>query len=212
MQIVEERGLRQGQRIDVMLAAARQRFAAQGYTGTGMEIVARDARVSTATLYQAFPSKGVLFQAVVTRAMEDFGEDLRRLTASDGPAEQRLRAFAIGYARFLCDPIARALFRLIVAERQQFQDTAARFYAAAQARFGGAAIALVDELQAEGRLHADKPAWAVGQLLGMIEHPCLLRPLLTGDESGCCRPPEAIAEEALETFMARYGRDGAAAG
>lgn len=204
MAIGGERDLRQEKKLGDILAAARRRFAAQGYAGAGMEGVARDARVSTATLYQAFPSKAVLFQAVVTASLEEFAEELRRLTAAEGPAEARLRAFAVGYARFLQDPFARSLFRLIVAERSHFQEAAEQFYAAAQARFGARVMALLAELQAEGRVHAPSPARAAGQLLGMIEHPCLVRPLLAGDDSGCRRTPETVAEDALETFLARY--------
>lgn len=194
-----------------ILAAAKRRFAANGYAATGMEGVARDARISTATLYAVFPGKADLFRAVVAAAMDDFKADLVRETRAEGEAEDRLRAFAAGYARFLCDPFARSVFRLIVAERKQFQDTAERFYAAAQREFGGGVMTILTELKDAGRLHAPSLSRAAGQLLGMIEHPCLVRPMLTGDDSGCKRSAEEIAEEALGTFHARYARAGAGA-
>lgn len=194
-----------------VLAAAKRRFATGGYAGTGMEGVARDARISTATLYALFPGKADLFRAVVAAAVDDFRADIARETRAEGGAEERLGAFAAGYARFLCDPFARAVFRLIAAERKQFEDTAERFYAAAQREFGGGVMALLTELKDAGRLYAPSLSRAAGQLLGMIEHPCLIRPMLTGDESGCRRSAEEIAREALETFYARYARTGVGA-
>lgn len=193
-----------------MLAAAKRRFAASGYAGTGMEAVARDARVSTATLYAVFPSKAELFKALVETALEEFTQAMRALRRADGEAGERLVRFAEAYARFLCDPFARALFRLIVAERRQFQETAERFYAHAREEFGGSLAAILVDLAGEGRFEAERPHRAAGQLLGMIEHPCLMQPLMTGDGTATRRTPEAIAADALETFLARYGRERAA--
>ena len=45
----------------LILLAAKDAFAREGYSQTGMEQVARDAGVSTATLYAHFPSKAELF-------------------------------------------------------------------------------------------------------------------------------------------------------
>src|SRR5580704_12522976 len=46
--------------------AARHEFAANGYTATGMEAVARRAGVSTKTLYRLIPNKASLFDGMVT--------------------------------------------------------------------------------------------------------------------------------------------------
>lgn len=206
-----EREDRSARKTREILAAAKRRFARDGYAGAGMEGVARDVRISTATLYALFPGKADLFRAAIADSLDEFRAELARETRAEGGPDTRLRAFAEGYARFLCDPFARSTFRLIVAERKQFQDTAETFYAAAQREFGGAVISLLGELRAEGRVFAASLSRAAGQLLGMIEHPCLVRPMLTGDETGCSRSAEDIAADALDTFFARYGRARAAA-
>jgi hypothetical protein len=41
--------------------------------------------------------------------------------------------------------------------------------------------------------------------MGMIEHPVFFVPLVTGDEVHVARPAERIAEDAVDTFLARYG-------
>jgi hypothetical protein len=41
--------------------------------------------------------------------------------------------------------------------------------------------------------------------MGMIEHPVFFMPLVTGDEVRATRSNAQIAEDAVQTFLARYG-------
>jgi AcrR family transcriptional regulator len=187
-----------------ILDAARRHFMTEGYASTGMEAVARDACVSTATLYSYFPSKADLFRQVVKEAADQFSDlMLEAVTVEGDPAEQ-LREFARAYGRFMGDRFVRSVFRLVAAERRRFTDVATYFYDRARADFGGTLIGILKRLDAEGRLHVPKPATAAGQLLGMIEHPVFLVPLVTGDETVARRPLDQICDEAVETFLARY--------
>ncbi len=70
---------------------------------------------------------------------------------------------------------------------------------------GGAAIQLIEELIATGELAADHTARAAGQLLGMLDHPTLVLGLTAGDEAQPVRPLADICDDAVETFLARYG-------
>ncbi len=40
--------------------------------------------------------------------------------------------------------------------------------------------------------------------MGMVEHPLFFVPTVTGDQVLPTRSPAAIAEDAVETFLARY--------
>lgn len=177
----------------------------EGYAGTGMELVARDAQVSTATLYLHFSSKADLFRQVVENALDEFGRMMTELSRTDGDGMARLDAFVTAYARFHCDPFARAMFRLVAAERKRFVDTAQLFYERARKEFGETLMGILIQLRDEGRLSLRSPSVAAGQLLGMIEHPTLLIPMMRGDDTRCERAVEEICAEALATFMARYG-------
>ena len=66
-------------------------------------------------------------------------------------------------------------------------------------------MAALRELEADGELRIDKPSWAAGQLMGMIEHPVFFMPLITGDEVQTTRTTDQIVTDAVETFLARYG-------
>jgi AcrR family transcriptional regulator len=170
-----------------------------------MEQVARKAGVSTATLYAYFPSKAELFRIVVEVTIADIAERVRRSADIQGDARVRLLAFSIAYAEFYCDPAARALFRMVVAERRRFPALADTFHDRGRVELGGTLMAVLGDLARAGQLDLHKPSWAAGQLQGMIEHATLILGLVGGDEAMPARPPQVIATEAVETFLARYG-------
>ncbi|NBB15235.1 TetR family transcriptional regulator [Caulobacter sp. SLTY] len=186
-----------------ILDSGREIFLNEGYAGAGMEMVARSAAVSTATLYAHFPSKADLFAAVVDEAVTGLTADLRS-TRDHGDARARLTQFAVALGRFYCEPLSRSLFRLVTAERRRFAELADRFQARSRQEIGGVALALIKELADDGLLKVDDPASAAGQLLGMLEHPTLTMGLMAGDETQPQRPVDTIGEEAVETFLARY--------
>lgn len=188
-----------------ILRNARRAFMTTGYASTRIEPVAREAGVSTATVYAYFPSKEDLFAAVIVDAAEDFDRQMQKVHAVGGPARERLTCFMTAYAEFMGDPFVRSVFRLVMAERPRFRDVAMRFFERGRSDFGRPLMATLSELNALGELRIDKPSWAAGQLMGMIEHPVFFMPLVTGDEVMATRPVEQIVGDAVETFLARYG-------
>jgi len=170
-----------------------------------MEAVARDAGVSTATLYAMFAGKSDLFSAVIDDAAEEFTAQMMRVFAEDRPARDQLTEFAVRYARFMADPFVRSVFRLVMAERPRFRDVAVKFFEKGKSEFGAYVIKVIRDMCDRGELRVDHPSWAAGQLFGMIEHPVFFMPLVTGDEVMPVRAADQIAADAVETFMARYG-------
>lgn len=179
---------------------------AAGFAATRMEPLAREANVSTATLYSYFKSKSVLFEAVIVDAADDFERQMERVRASSGPARQQLTQFMTAYAEFMGDPFVRSVFRLVMAERPRFRDVAMSFFERGRSDFGAPLIRALADLHARGELVVPKPSWAAGQLMGMIEHPIFLMPMVTGDEVKAVRTNQQIVDDCVETFMVRYGR------
>ncbi len=187
-----------------IIRQARRWFMTNGYAATRIEPIAREACVSTATLYAYFPSKAELFDAVIADASKDFSRQMQCVQAASGPARERLTYFMTAYVKFMGDPFVRSVFRLVMAERPRFRDVAMGFFERGRTNFGGPLMATLRELDASGELKIDKPSWAAGQLMGMIEHPVFFMPLVTGDEVQTARTPEQIVADAVETFLARY--------
>jgi len=186
---------------------ARRSFVTSGYAATRIEPIARAASVSTATLYGYFPSKDDLFAAAIDDAAQEFSVKMERVRTASGPARERLLYFALAYAEFLGDTFVRSMFRLVMAERPRFRDVAMQFFERGRRDFGGPLMSALRDLSAANELRVDKPSWAAGQLMGMIEHPVFFMPMVTGDEVKAQRSAEQIAEDAVETFLARYGVD-----
>lgn len=188
-----------------ILREARSAFMTEGFAAAKMEPIARRAGVSTATLYLLYHGKAELFDAVILDAGEEFGRQFARIGEVDGDARQQLVAFVTAYAGFMADPFVRAVFRLVMAERPRFQTVAMRFFEKGRHDIGGSLIGILHRLAELGELQPlEHPSWAVGQLLGMIEHPTFLVPLVTGDEITVRRTVAEVAEDAVDTFLARY--------
>ncbi len=188
-----------------ILRSARKPFMSAGYAATRIEPIAREAGVSTATLYAYYPSKEDLFAAVIVDAADDFERHMKKVGAGSGDARARLTHFMSAYAGFMGDPFVRSVFRLVMAERPRFRDTAMKFFDRGRSDFGRPLMTALMELKASGELAIDKPSWAAGQLMGMIEHPIFFMPLVTGDEVQAVRSVDQIVSDAVETFLARYG-------
>jgi AcrR family transcriptional regulator len=196
---------RSGHKREEILTSARSLFLRQGYADAGMEVVARAAGVSTATLYAYFPSKADLFKAIVMETVSGIAAPVREAVRVKGDARTRLTALACAYAAFFSRADTRAMFRMVTAERRRFEDVAEYFLQSARDELGGASIAVINDLVRNGELKVDKASWAAGQLMGMLDHVTLVLGLSAGDEVQPRRPITAIAEDAVETFLARYG-------
>ncbi len=193
-------------RRSAILRQARRHFMTQGYAATRIEPIAREAAVSTATLYTYFASKEELFAAVIVYASDAFAAEMAKVVhGAEGPAREQITQFAVAYAGFMGDPFVRSVFRLVMAERPRFKEVAQGFFEKGRSDFGAPLIACLTRLCDAGELAIEKRSWAAGQLMGMIEHPVFFVPLVTGDDVHVARPAEQIAADAVETFMARYG-------
>jgi len=199
---------RSGHKREEILASARALFLKEGYADTGMEVVARAAGVSTATLYAYFPSKADLFKAIVLETVTSVGAPVREAVRIKGDARTRLNALAIAYATFLSRADTRAMFRMVTSERRRFEDVAEYFLQSARDELGGATISVINDLTRTGELKVEKASWAAGQLMGMLDHVTLVLGLSAGDDILSRRPVKALAEDAVETFLARYGVKG----
>lgn len=185
---------------------AREHFVSVGYAATRVEPIAREAGVSTATLYTLFSGKAALFMAVIEDAAEDFARQMAGVRAIEGDARSTLTSFAEAYAAFMGDPFVRSIFRLVMAERPRFQAVALRFFEKGRDEFGATLIGIIVRLSKAGELRpVEHPSWAAGHLMGMIEHPVFFVPLVTGDEVRVRRTNAEVVAEAVETFLARYG-------
>ena len=140
-----------------MLKAAQRLFAEAGYEGVSMDLVAKTAGVSKATLYAHFESKEKLFAEILEAEngrIEDGDWIPERF---EGDAEGVLRRFARGMASFFVDGRGLAVYRLFVADLHRFPELVARFHAAGPMAMRARVAALLAQMGERGALAIDDP-------------------------------------------------------
>lgn len=206
MTAADFRTARSRQKHAAILRTALDLFREHGVAGTSMDTLARQAGVSTATLYRHFRSKEALFEAVTEAS-------LARLEAAlPGGAqdpEARLRALARAYAELLCEAETRGYTRLLISEAGRNPTLADVFYTAMKLRLSDIFAEAVTRGVKEKVFKPGKSAaFQAAQLQGMIEHSTLMRGLICGDEVAPILPARTIADEALETWLSRWSAYG----
>lgn len=193
-------------RLPVILRHARRAFMTDGYAGTRMEPIARASGVSTATLYAFFSGKSELFGAVIGELSIEFQRHMNAVAPHDGDPRQQLLHFCEGYAAFMMDPFVQSILRLVMAERHRFPELADDFFENGRRDFGGLVIGAIMQLRRPGEMELETAIQAAEQLLGMVEHPTFVVPMLGGAPRRPERTAHEIAREAVTTLLARYGR------
>jgi len=158
---------RPSERPTEILEAALQVFAERGLAGARMEDIAARAGISKGTLYLYFSGKEELFQEAIRDRVAQILEGLSS-AAPPGEPVQRLTRFIDAYWVHLRRPQFANLYRLIMAELNQFPELA-RFYAD---EVSGRVIGLLAEIIREGadagQFRADDPQVAARMIVGLL--------------------------------------------
>ena len=194
--------LKRGPKCAQVLEGARKVFMDRGYEGASVDEIARVAGTSKATLYSYFPDKRQLFEAVMQGQCGRTGEVIAE--GSDEPVEQVLRRMARSFAAYLFSPGAQEMFRVCIAEAGRFPELGAAFHAAGPAQAHARLVAFFAAAGARGELAIDDPETAAEQFTALCKAGLFLRALLGAAPPGADEIVR-IADEAVRTFLARYG-------
>ncbi len=94
-----------------LIAAGRRLFGENGFRGTSVEDLAREARVTTGALYHHFPTKTALFEAVFVQAHMEL---MATSTEAAMGAENGLEELALGFDAFLDGVLQPDVQRILV--------------------------------------------------------------------------------------------------
>jgi len=188
-----------------ILAAALRVFADAGYTGATMEAVALAAGLSKPTLYQYFPSKEALFQAMLLphrdRMLDPFARPSGQGMAAD------LLDFAWVYAETVLRPDMLALARLVIGEVQRFPEIGAAYQAAGPDRLRAGMMAWLEGQRAAGRLAFEDAELAAEDLWGLILSAPRTRALHRPDERPATADLARSIHNGLRVFLRAYAVD-----
>jgi TetR/AcrR family transcriptional regulator, mexJK operon transcriptional repressor len=153
-----------------ILDGAATLFLHNGYEGTSMSQVAREAGVSKGTLYNYFDCKAQLFSALIEAVAETKLRNVyERIHSDDLDCATTLQRVAEAMIRTLLQPDSMMLYRIIVAEARKFPLLADIFW---QRAFGVSISTLADWIAnraARGELVVDDPVFAAEQFFMLCQ-------------------------------------------
>ena len=184
-----------------IIAAAADVFREEGYDAASMDRIAERADASKRTVYNHFGSKEALFEAVVSRLVEESQAGKQIPWDPDRPLREQLRSFADGKCAIGEDEAAMALVRVILGVAMRYPE----FMKNLNARYDLEDDPLVEWLrQADraGKLTVPDARLAARVFWAMVEG-ALFWPaaVLYRDDP---EETERLANEIIETFLARY--------
>ncbi|MDJ0787386.1 MAG: TetR/AcrR family transcriptional regulator [Myxococcota bacterium] len=186
-----------------IIRAARLLFASEGVEGASMAEIAKEAAVSTATLYRHFEDKEQLFSAVVDELVAAVLPDE---APPEAPPREALTEISLRYGQLLSDPEIRGLVRAVVSARGSAARFRTRLGRRGKSIFARAFSDAIRRLRRDGALDPDIDVdRARSELQGMIEHYTLVRGLLF-DERPSKKKLRDQVEGCVETWFARWGK------
>ena len=157
------------ERRDHIIAVAAEAFADEGYGATSMSTIAARLGGSKATLYKYFPSKELLFEAVMQQRCQRVLAPLRDLRSSDDDDfESLLAGFGSRFLTRIYEAGALDVHRLIQSEGGRFPELAEVFFRAGPDNVVEELRATLDRFAASGLIECDDLYLAAGQFLGMV--------------------------------------------
>jgi AcrR family transcriptional regulator len=151
-------------RSDCLIAAATRVFLRDGYGAASIDKVAREAGISTRTIYGRFRNKADLLVSVITRLVE---RDMATVFVTIGET----------IAGRACDPEAAALFRIVSAEARRFPALAEKMRANTKTRVLNAIATYFRGQIQKGNLSLADPERSARLFIQMVcaeLHECLL--------------------------------------
>jgi AcrR family transcriptional regulator len=193
-------------KVESILAAAKRSFLAAGFGAVSMDAIAREARVSKATVYAHFAGKEELFGAVVGRECERY---LARFSPGElDPCDVRASLSVLGrrFLELILSPDGIALYRIILAEVTRFPALGEVFWHAGPERQRLQIEAFLRSSTASGALTLADTRLAAEQFVSLVRGEIQLRHLLRLEADADPPGVGGAVEGAVATFMRAFER------
>lgn len=186
-----------------VIEAATEEFWLHGFSGTSMDRIAKVANVSKRTVYDHFPSKDDLFQAIIDQILERVGEMPSYEYSAEKPLDEQLLAIGKTFAATITGKDFMKLSRVVISRFIQEPEWA-RQTLKAHARLRQDMIALFKAGKKDGRLKISNPEKAATQFCGLIKEIAFWPELMAGQAPVSTRERNAAVKSAVEMFLDHY--------
>jgi AcrR family transcriptional regulator len=198
------REVRREARREAILDVAAPYFLDHGYAGTTMSGIAAALGGSKGTLWSYFPSKELLFAAVIDRVTQAFRAQLSLILNPHDGIETALRRFCLEFVRKVTSPEAIALHRLVVGEANRFPEMGRIFYDRAPRQTQQLLAVFLADAMERGQIRRHDPLAAARQLIAMCMLGSHQHRLMSVIDEVSAEAIDAEVDGAMQTFMRAY--------
>ncbi|MEM9121328.1 MAG: TetR/AcrR family transcriptional regulator [Cyanobacteria bacterium P01_F01_bin.56] len=186
-----------------VIEAATEEFWSRGFAGTSMDRIAKVANVSKRTVYDHFPSKDDLFQAIIDEIFQKIEEMPSHEYSADQPLDKQLLKIGSTFAETITDREFMKLSRVVISRFIQAPEWGQNTLTA-YARLRHDMIAFFKAGKKDGRLTISNPERAAAQFCGLIKEIAFWPELMAGQEPISTRERNAAVKAAVEMFLNHY--------
>ena len=196
--------IKKGRKFDQVLEGARKVFMRDGFEGASVDEIAREARVSKATLYSYFPDKRLLFSEVSRLECKRQAEEAIEVIGVGAPIEIVLHEAANRVVRFFLSDFGTQVFRICVGESYRFPELGQRFYDSGPALLRSRMSQVFTPYVEKGILKIDDMELATSQFAELCKSDLFVRKLCGINQTPTEAEIERVVKGVVDVFLARY--------
>jgi TetR/AcrR family transcriptional regulator of autoinduction and epiphytic fitness len=186
-----------------VIAAAIEEFLAAGFDATSMDRIAARAGVSKRTVYNHFPSKEVLFAAILRQLWDSSDAGEAPAYSGSQPLRAQLLKLLLKKLSLLNDEAFLSLARVAIAAGIHSPERARDMVARMGEREEDLTV-WIRAATADGRLKTSDPVFASHQLQGLVKAFAFWPQVTMGQRPLNKAEQKQVAESAADMFLARY--------
>ncbi|MFJ5257343.1 TetR/AcrR family transcriptional regulator [Pseudomonas sp. NPDC088414] len=188
---------------EAIIQAAIAEFRANGFEITSMDKIAATAGVSKRTVYNHFPSKEELFAEILNQLWARISAEQTVVYRADQPLREQLLPLLLAKLQLMADDNFLGLARVAIAATIHSPERAQDMVARMGEREEGLTV-WIRAAQADGRLKTVEAEFAAQQMQGLLKSFGFWPQISMGLPPLDADTQKAVAESALEMFLARY--------
>ena len=198
--------IKKGRKYDQVVAGARDVFMAQGFEGASVDLIAKKAGVSKATLYSYFPDKRILFVEVAKQECNHQADRALQIDQQqDVPVREVLTGVATNMMEFLTSPFAQRIFRICVAESDRFPELGREFYQSGPKLMEDRLTQYFQFATARSELAIEDYRMAAMQFQELMKADVFIKMVFNIIEKPDQADIDRVIKSAVDMFLARYG-------
>ena len=188
-----------------ILEAASAEFQNAGFGGVSMDRIAQVAQVSKRTVYNHFPSKEELFQAIVVELLDRLDQLQTEPYDSESPLEDQLNGIGTAYAKRVASNEFLKLARVVISRFVHSSDQLAE--AVGKREQGKQPILRwIKSAQEDGRLKVENPLQAARQYCALLMEFVFWPQVLGSERALSVKQQKQVVRTATRMFLAYYAK------